>query len=157
MNKALFIILDETLITPRSGKSFPINSSDWKFTANFYDLFKNAIDKDYIIVIIDNQLGIGEGLIIESVFITKVEQICSTIEKDLKLKNNKILYSYCANMDDEFRVKPNPGMLYELALDNNILLSSSVLIGNNKVDEHFSFIGGIPTYYNLPQIPFIKL
>ena len=31
MNKAVFVIIDETLITTKSGKSFPINSEDWKF------------------------------------------------------------------------------------------------------------------------------
>ena len=50
MNKAVFVIIDETLITTKSGKSFPINSEDWKFRTNFYDLFKNAVEKQYKIV-----------------------------------------------------------------------------------------------------------
>ena len=65
MHKAVFIIIDETLITTKSGKSFPINSEDWKFRTNFYDLFKNAVEKQYKIVLIDNQLGIGQGFITE--------------------------------------------------------------------------------------------
>lgn len=157
MNKALFIILNGTLITTKSGKSFPINSEDWKFKSNFYDLFKNAIEQNYIIVILDNQLSIGQGFMSENTFIKKVEKICSIIEKDLGLKQNSILYTYCANTDDKFRVKPNPGMLYEIALDNNVILKDSVLIGNQEEDNTFSFIGGIGTYYSMLQLPFIKL
>ena len=157
MNKALFIILNGTLITTKSGKSFPINSQDWKFKSDFYQLFKNAVEQNYLIIIIDNQLSIGQGFMSETIFLNKIEKICSIIEKDLGLKRNSILYTYCANTEDEFRVKPNPGMLYEIALDNNIILKDSVLIGNQKEDETFSFIGGIGTYYSMLQLPFIML
>ena len=157
MNKAVFIIIDETLITTKSGKSFPINSEDWKFKTNFYDLFKNAIEKQYKIVLIDNQLGIGQGFITEKTFLHKIETICKVIEEDLKLKNNSIIYTYCIDTEDLFRLKPNPGMLYEIALDNEIILKDSVLIGNSEEDKLFSFIGGINSYYSLCQLPFISL
>ena len=157
MNKAVFVIIDETLITTKSGKSFPINSEDWKFKTNFYDLFKNAIEKQYKIVLIDNQLGIGQGFITEKIFLHKIETICKVIEEDLKLKNNSIIYTYCTDTEDLFRLKPNPGMLYELALDNEIILKDSVLIGNSEEDKLFSFIGGINSYYSLCQLPFISL
>jgi hypothetical protein len=48
-------------------------------------------------------------------------------------------------------------MLYEVALDNEIILKDSVLIGNSEEDKLFSFIGGINSYYSLCQLPFISL
>lgn len=48
-------------------------------------------------------------------------------------------------------------MLYEIALDNEIILKDSVLIGNNEEDKLFSLIGGISSYYSLCQLPFISL
>ena len=55
MNKALFVLIDETLITTKSGRSFPLNSEDWKFKTNFSSIFKDAVDKGYKIILIDNQ------------------------------------------------------------------------------------------------------
>lgn len=157
MNKGLFVILNGTLITTKSGKSFPINSEDWRFKTDFYELFKQAIQKQYTIVILDNQLSIGEGFLVEKYFIAKLEKICKVIEKDLNLKANSVLYNYCADKKDTFRCKPNPGMLYEVALDNEIYLKDSIIIGNSEDDAQFSFIGGIDTYYTLAQLPFVKL
>ena len=157
MNKGLFVILNGTLITTKSGKSFPINSEDWRFKTDFYDIFRQAIEKGYTIVILDNQHSIGEGFLMEKYFIAKLEKICKVIEKDLGLKSNSVLYTYCGDVKDTFRSKPYPGMLYEVALDNELILTNSILLGNSEEDKQFSFIGGIASFYSLVQLPFIKL
>lgn len=157
MNKALFIILDGTLITTKSGKSFPLHYDDWKFTNNFYELFSSAVLKGYTIVIIAEELGIEEGFIKENLFTKKLDNICRTIEKELGIRKKKVLYNYCGGTSDEFRTLRYPGMLYEIALDNNVILNQSILIGNRLEDEVFSSIGGIGQYYNLRDLNYISL
>lgn len=157
MNKAIFILLTETLIVTKSGRSFPINSGDWKFKTNFYNFFKSAIDNNYLICILDNQFSIGRGTVDEKIFLKKIESICETLERDLSIPKGSILYNYCANEDEEFRALPYPGMLYEVAADNNILLSRSMLICDNpKHLKTFSF-GGLNALFSTYQIPYIPL
>lgn len=157
MNKALFIMLDGTLITTKSGKSFPLHCDDWKFTNEFFSLFSTAIARGYTLVIIAEELGIEEGFVKEKLYLKKLDNICKTIEKELGIKKGKVLYNYCGGTYDEFRTLKYPGMLYEIANDNNIILTQSVLIGNSIEDELFSSIGGISQYYNLHQLNYILL
>ena len=151
MKKALFIILDNTLITTRSGKSFPLHSEDWKFKIGWYEIIKNLSD-DFIICIVDNQIGVGEGYVNEQVFNTKIENICKILEKELHLKKNSIVSNFCFKQEEEYRVKPNPGLIYELALDYEIRLDNSIMIGGSADDEYFAAISGIKVYYDVNTI-----
>lgn len=152
MNKALFIILDQTLITTRSGKSFPLHEEDWKFTTRWEVVLGNAIKEGFKIVITDNQLGVGEGTVSIGSFNRKDEKVCQIIEKDLHLPKSSIITTYCFNGSDGFKIKPNPGLLYEIALEYDIILANSILIGNSDTDELFARNGGINTYYSLDDI-----
>lgn len=152
MNKALFIILDGTLITTQSGKSFPLHSEDWKFTTKWDDLIRESIQKGYKIVLVDNQLSVGEGLVAEKNFIAKNEKICKIIEKDIPLPKNSIISTYCYKDNNPFMVKPNPGLLYEICLEYDIVLTDSILVGNSTEDEDFAKKSGIGTYYTLEDI-----
>ena len=150
-------MLEKTLITTKSGKSFPLHSEDWKFTTNFFDLFSNAISQGYEIVIIAEDYGIEEGVVSEKGFIKKLDDICKVLEKDLKLKENTISYNYCTGEKNPFRTIKYAGMLYEIAVDKEINLSQSILIGNHPDHQRFSSIGGLASYYSLLEVPYLKL
>lgn len=150
-------MLEKTLITTKSGKSFPLHSEDWKFTRNFFHLFSNAIEQAYQIVIVAEEYGIEEGVVNEKGFIKKLEDICKVLEKDLNLKKNSIIYTYCTGEKNEFRTIKYPGMLYEVALDKELVLTQSVLIGNTEEHQRLSFIGGLGAYYSLEDITYLKL
>ena len=152
MNKGLFVILNGTLITTKSGKSFPLHSEDWKFTTKWDKMIENARFANFTIIIIDNQLSVGEGLVGEDQFVAKDLKICRIIEKDLHLPKNTLITTYCYNEDNPFMVKPNPGMLYEMGLEYDIVLSDSMLIGNSEQDERFAKLAGIGTYYTLDDV-----
>lgn len=150
-------MLEKTLITTKSGKSFPLHSEDWKFTTNFFYLFSNAVEQGYQLVIIAEEFGIEEGVVSEKGFIKKLEDICKVLEKDLGLKKNSITYTYCTGEKDEFRTIKYPGMLYEVASDKEIVLTQSILIGNTQNHQRLSLIGGLGSYYCLQDIQYLKL
>lgn len=154
MTKLLIVILDGTLITTRSGKSFPVHSEDWKFKAGWYELFKAAIEKGYRLTIIDNQFSVGDGFVSEVNFNKKIENICTIIEKEVRLPKNSIITNFCLSDTEDYRVIPNPGMLYELALDYEVRLDQSILIGNGKDNEYLAAIAGIPFYYDIDSLDF---
>lgn len=152
MNKGLFIILDGTLITTRSGLEFPLNSEDWKFTTSWEQVIKSAAEEGYKLVIVDNQLLVGEGIVSMHNFTNKDSKICEIIEKDLHLPINTIITTYCYDEEDDFMVKPNPGLLYSIAVEYDIILPDSILIGNNDTDIEFTRRAGIRTYYSLENV-----
>lgn len=148
LQKAVFIDLDGTLITTKSGRRFPIHSEDWKFIPDTLNALKYFYKRKYKIIIVSNQGGIEEGYISESVFINKVEHICKSLEKHLSFKKNSTCYIYCSKMESYNR-KPNPGMAYDMAIDHELDLHESVMIGDFESDKLFSIKAGIGTYYDV--------
>lgn len=149
--KALFTDLDGTVITTNSGRTFPIHSADWRLIPETLNALQYFYKKGYKIIIITNQGGIGEGYVAEDVFIGKIEKICKTIEKKLKFKAGSICYSYCKDMESYYR-KPSAGMAYDNALEFELNLIESVMLGDYKTDEQFATNAGIGEYINITEI-----
>ena len=155
LNKALFVDLDGTLIITRSGRKFPIHSEDWKLIPETVEAIKYYYKKDYKIIIVSNQGGIEEGYLDEKVFTRKIEQVCSTLEKVAKLKKNSIIYYYCKEMESYNR-KPNPGMGFEAAVDYELSLSNSIMLGDFASDEGFAKECGMAIYHDIDSIKSIN-
>ena len=134
MKKALFVTFDETLVTTLSGKKYSIHGEDWKFILNTVEIIKKAIKDGYVICFIINQIGIELGYISEKTFLRKVELIIKTLEKDLKLKTNTINYMYCSD-SESYLCLPNPGMIYELAVEHEIDVVNSCVVSHTNTDK----------------------
>tara|TARA_R110000796_G_scaffold78508_2_gene175019 strand:+ start:2980 stop:3480 length:501 start_codon:yes stop_codon:yes gene_type:complete len=144
MNKVIFVDLDHTLITTISGKKFPIHSKDWKFMPDTVAVLNN-LAPEYRIAIISNQEGITDGFVSEKVFLFKIEEICCKLEKILKLKKNRIIYRYCRHKKSYYQ-KPNPGMILDILLEEELVLEDSVMIGDSPNDEALAKNAGIQNY-----------
>lgn len=155
LDKALFVALDNTLITTNSGNKYPIHSEDWKFMPNILDAIKSYSNHGYRIIIISNQKEITQGIINEKVFIKKIEKICSKLEKNLKLEKNSVIYTYCKDIDS-FNTMPNPGMAYELAVEYEISLLNSVMIAEEIDDLLFRVSSGIGALHETSDIQYIN-
>lgn len=156
MNKAVFILLDDILITTRSGKSYPIHSEDWKFTIGWYDFLKRAVDNNYKICIIGEQFGVDYGLISMKAFTYKIETICNILEKELTLSKNSIATNFVYVPSIVFNTKPNPGLLYELAVDYEILLKDSILVGKTDEDRQLATNAGVEFFHIYDVDPHTK-
>lgn len=101
--------MDGTIIVTQSGKTFPINSKDWKI--NFPEVL-NAIrklsDDGYKIIIFTNQGGIGKKKVDQKSFKEKVENIIDVIKIPIQV--------FVATQGDIYR-KPAPGMWNTLISD----------------------------------------
>lgn len=133
--KAIFYLLDNCLITTNSGRLLPIHSEDWKFNIKVLESIKKYYKEGYKIIIISNQsLYISSKANAESLFIYKMEKICSAIEKNFNLKKNSIIFDY-SKVEGEYRELPNKGMLYELALEYELNLAECILVGRKEFDN----------------------
>ena len=155
MNKAIILILDNVLITTISGKPFPLYSEDWKFTNEWYTVLSKSIEEGYKLCIVDNQFDAGStGYVPDNIFNKKIEKICTILEKDLSLPINSIATNFALDEVNTFRCIPNPGLLYELASDYDILLYDSILIGNKEEHSELAKYSGIGTYLDITDINF---
>lgn len=151
LQKALFSDLDGTIITTQSGRKFPIHSQDWKFIPETLEALSYFYDKGFKIIIVSNQGGIEQGYMAEAVFTKKIEEICKVLEKRLKFKAGSVCYSYCKELISYNR-KPNPGMAFDNALEFELDLRNSVMLGNYKTDEGFSTNAGLSQYIDIDII-----
>jgi histidinol phosphatase-like enzyme len=151
MKPALFILLDDTLITTLSGKKYSLHREDWKFINNAVEFIKEYYNKDYFIFIITNQLAIYNNITPEKAFHAKMELILSTLEKDLKIKKNFIQYRYCID-EDSYSFLPKPGLILDLALEYEVDLSKSILLGNSLYDKAILIYSGIKIYKDVTDL-----
>lgn len=127
---ALFVDLDNTLITTRSGKKYPIHSEDWKFIPEMLDAIQYYNRQNYMIIIVSNQLGIEQGYVIEPALVSKLEKICKVLEKELRIAPQSIHYHYSSKQG--FDTMPKAGMIHELAYDHEIDTHVSTIVGSNN-------------------------
>jgi bifunctional polynucleotide phosphatase/kinase len=108
--KILFADLDGTLIKTMSGDAFPHGIWDMKFR---YDVL-NAIRvlEPKMLFVVSNQGGIEKGYVNPHYFDAKFNYITHAIEDLIKIDT---IGKYCtSNNPDDYKRKPNPGMLEDL-------------------------------------------
>ena len=133
MKPALILTLNPTVVSPNSRNRESIHPLDWKFHPNILRVIKEYTDKHYKVLIISNQLAIYNELITEKMFLQKINLIVNKIEHELKLTANTICYDYEVDINS-YRFLPKPGMLYEFALDHEIDLHDSIVVGSGMYD-----------------------
>lgn len=144
-NKALFIDLDGTIIKTKSGETFPKNIDDWEFIDGVLSRIRLYRDNGYHICIVTNQAGIELGYITKEQFETKIDSICKEIEQYI---GHSVNYSYCGYGTSYYR-KPNPGFAYQFALELELDLRKSVMVGDMESDAKFAKNAMIGTYMDI--------
>lgn len=94
--------IDGTIITPKSGKKFPVDMNDWKFLFNnITQILKEYYQNDYTIVFFTNQGGVSRGKTNIDILSQKFFNIISQIGIPIDI--------IIATKDDKYR-KPQIGM-----------------------------------------------
>lgn len=152
MIPALFVILDNTLITTISKQKYALHREDWKFINSSVSCLKEYYDKGYKVFIISNQPAIRDNITPDKAFNAKMHLILNTLERDLKIPQHKIKYSYSVEDEEGYSFLPNPGLILNLALKHRIDLSKSVLLGNSIYDKAILLYSGIKTYIHASNL-----
>jgi len=126
----------------------------------FFDGVKEAVcqlsNKFGNIIIVSNQRGVGKGLMTDKDLADIHAHMTSAIEA-AGGRIDKIYY--CSSTDDKHPDrKPNPGMAFKAARENNkIDLGRSIMVGNKLSDMSFGKNAGMFTVFAAttnPEIPF---
>jgi bifunctional polynucleotide phosphatase/kinase len=152
--------LDYTLIKPKSGKKFPVDSNDWMwlFPEVKDTLIKIAKNDTHIITIFTNQLGLATG----KTTIDELKEKYKQIQESLNIQ----LVFLVSDKDDIFR-KPRVG-LWEFLKDKGIEMNLSYYVGDaagrikdnsykkdhSDSDRKFAFNIGIDFYS--PEVFFLS-
>lgn len=114
--------------------------SDFHFMPDIFDLCRAAIEKNYILIVVTNQAGIGRGFYDESAFV----QLTHWMEQRFIEENCEISKVYFSPyhpkegkgkyLKDDFSRKPNPGMILRAKEEFGIGLNSSLLVGDKTTD-----------------------
>jgi D-glycero-D-manno-heptose 1,7-bisphosphate phosphatase len=122
---------------------------DFEFMPGIFELVRFANERDYRVVVVTNQAGIGRGYYSEEQFHKLTDWMCERFTEQ-GCKIDKVYF--CPfhpehgigvyKKDSEYR-KPNPGMLLMAATDLNLLLNESILVGDKLSDIDAAVSAGI--------------
>lgn len=142
-NKALFIDRDGTI---HIDKVETRRIEDLEFFDDVFSLLITANKLGYKIVIVTNQSGIGKG----HYEVSEMQKFNEYMIQKLQEKGVKIstLY-YCPhkNQDNCQCKKPKDGMFRRAAMDLDIDLSKSIMIGDQSLDAYAGLNAGIGKNY----------
>src|SRR5688500_4426246 len=149
--KALFVDLDGTVRSTKTGRPHPVKLWDQRIRSGVKETLAEYRAKGYKIVAVTNQGGVAYGLLTEEDVIAINRYLD---EKLLPDTFDLILYCpYHANgrvekykKDAECR-KPKPGMAFDARDQLDLDLSQSIMVGDMETDQEFATNAGIGTYY----------
>ena len=143
LNKALFIDRDGTI---HVDKVETHKIEDLEFFEDVFNLFKTAIELGYKIIVVTNQSGIGKG----NYSVKEMQDFNDFMIEKLNEKGISIsaLY-YCPHKSEDNCgcMKPKDGMFKRAALELNINLSESIMIGDQSSDVYAGLNAGILKNY----------
>lgn len=122
--------------------------SKFKFMDGIFELVNYAHIKNYKIIVITNQAGIGRGFYSEKDFILLNEWMCQVFSE-----NNAPISQvyYCPNHPEglgpykkiDYRRKPSPGMLIDAQIEFDLDMSACLLVGDKKTDIEAGISAGV--------------
>ena len=132
MNKALFIDRDGVI---NVDKGHVYRSEDFEFNEGIFELCRQYLAGDFIIIVITNQAGIAKGIYTEADYLRLTDWMTGQFEK------NGVTISrvyHCPHHPDisspcQCR-KPNPGMILQAIREFDLDISECVLIGDKDTD-----------------------
>lgn len=117
---------------------------EFKFLPEVFEALKLLTENNYEIYLISNQAGIARGKMNEGDLFT----IHKNMEQDLAKHGVRInqIY-YCPHDWNEGCLcrKPNPGMIFQAAIDHQINLAKAVFVGDDERDGLAGVAAGCPT------------
>ena len=142
MNKALFIDRDGVI---NVDKGHVYRSEDFEFNEGIFELCRQYLAEDFIIIVITNQAGIAKGIYTEADYFRLTDWMTGQFEK------NGVTISrvyHCPHHPDisgpcQCR-KPNPGMILQAIREFDLDISECVLIGDKDTDLEAGRLAGIP-------------
>lgn len=140
-NKAIIFDRDGTLII---DKIYLNNTSDIVYLPQVFEALRLLRDAGYIFLVATNQSGVARGIV-------QIENLYAIHEKmraDFSREGIDILeFYYAPYMTDtnHWVRKPNPGMLERGALDYNVDLTQSWMVGDRMTDVEAGHRAGTKT------------
>ena len=147
-NCAVFINLD-SLIETKSGGEYPLHSKDFRIINDTAKYLKQ-LPKEVMIIVLTNQEHIGL-LVDEREFIRKIEYICNDLEVLISRDINSIAYCYSVDKKS-YNHMPNPGMIFECAIDYELNIRNSMFVGTSMTDKQTALNSGITLFIDILDI-----
>lgn len=146
MKKALFLDRDGVI---NVDYGYVHKKDNFDFIDGIFDLVNAAKKLGYLTIIVTNQAGIGRGYYSENDF----HELMSWVSEQFIINEGCIDDIYFCPYhpthgigvylkDSSFR-KPAPGMLKLAALEHNIDLSNSILVGDKETDIEAASAAGV--------------
>ena len=141
MSRALFLDRDGILnkVVVRDGQiGSPRSLSEFEIIFEAKALVSTAKARGYLVVVITNQPDVGRG----KMNLDELESMHQTLRKTFSIDEIGV----CMTADDsDFRRKPNPGMIFELADKWGIVLGHSFFLGDSEKDIAAGKRAGVKT------------
>lgn len=122
---------------------------DFKFVDGIFELCRHARKLGYLILVVTNQAGIGRGYYTEQDFLKLTEWMCGIFGTE-GIVIDKVYF--CPShpehgvgkykVDSPFR-KPGPGMILQAAVEFDVDLARSVLVGDKETDIQAGVAAGV--------------
>ena len=113
---------------------------DFVFIDGIFNLCRRAIEKNFAIVVITNQAGIGRGYYTEAQFLNLTEWMCDKfLEEGIKIDEVYYCpyhpeYGIGRYKIDSYDRKPNPGMIIRARDELGFSLEDSIFVGDKASD-----------------------
>lgn len=138
---ALFLDRDGVIIEDRHHIK---NPDDVHLCEGSREIIKSALDKDWWVVVITNQSGIGRHLFTWEDYHLVTRRMLQALGSDSR---PSAIYAngYTPGESWQSWRKPNPGMILEAAKRLNINIKDSILIGDRVTDLESGYKAGLKT------------
>lgn len=146
--KALFLDRDGVI---NHDYDYVHKKEDFHFVEGIFELVHKAKTKNYLVIIITNQAGIGRGLYSEDDFNNLMDWVKNKfIENHASIDDTYFcpyhaIHGIGSYKKDSYMRKPNPGMIFKAAEKHNIDLKHSIMIGDNTSDIKAGHNAGVGT------------
>jgi D-glycero-D-manno-heptose 1,7-bisphosphate phosphatase len=156
MKKALFIDRDG-IVNKKIPDDYVKNIEEFSFQDEILPILQWGKSREYLLVLITNQQGIGKGIMSEYDLHRIHHHMNSILLDKIGLCFDDIYFCPDLAESESFRRKPNPGMLLEAIEKWHINPQQSWMIGDSISDAKAGNLSGTRTIlvgnYSAEQVP----
>lgn len=144
MKRAIFLDRDG-VINQLIDKVYVNEWADFVFCERVFETFDTLALTKFKVIIVSNQAGIGHGYAehdaIESIFNIMKKRIV----ENSNFPANRLSYYFCPHKPEALCAcrKPAPGMIYRAAVEQEVTIHNSWLIGDSNTDLIAGIYGGL--------------